>query len=239
MTEGGIKLPPPHLFIQKVTPSGALAFPAPGIAVNSNHPDQYNVGILSSWNQGIIVLWGQGAVEDDSLYVQCYNQQGMTLWDDTGVLVSTRLGRVRTDFTSDGRGGIIVVWDEIGLGSSFGDYAQQISRHGNLGEVILITIPATESLPKRIVLTQSFPNPFNPSTTIPFSLPQNIRIRLIVYDIVGREIVNLVDGWREGGYHSIVWEGKSSSGSSVPSGIYIARLVTPEYSQSIKMVLLK
>jgi hypothetical protein len=56
----------------------------------------------------------------------------------------------------------------------------------------------------------------------------------MVYDILGREVARLIDGYMEPGYHEVQWNGRD-----LASGIYIARLVTPEYSKPIKMVLLK
>ncbi len=96
-----------------------------------------------------------------------------------------------------------------------------------------------EGLPLAYALNQNYPNPFNPQTTIRFVLPAATEIRIVVYDLLGREVARLVDGLMQPGYHRVVWEGKGSSGSPVPSGIYIARLLTPEYTKSIKMLLLK
>ncbi|MFB0516682.1 MAG: T9SS type A sorting domain-containing protein, partial [Candidatus Neomarinimicrobiota bacterium] len=84
-----------------------------------------------------------------------------------------------------------------------------------------------------------YPNPFNPVSTILYELPRASEVSLIVYDILGREVARLVDGHTEPGYHQVKWNGRDKNGTELPSGIYIARLVTPEYTKSIKMVLLK
>ncbi len=89
------------------------------------------------------------------------------------------------------------------------------------------------------VLEQNYPNPFNPITTIRYDLPESSEITLVVYDLMGRELIQLIENQLEAGYHWIIWDAKDHSGRSVPSGIYIARLVTPKYTKSIKMVLLK
>ncbi|MFC1482116.1 T9SS type A sorting domain-containing protein [Candidatus Neomarinimicrobiota bacterium] len=88
--------------------------------------------------------------------------------------------------------------------------------------------------PRNIFLYQNYPNPFNPITTITYDLSKGINVSLIVFDILGREVERLMDTYMEPGYHQVQWDGQG-----YPSGIYIARLVTPEYSKSIKMVLLK
>ncbi len=72
-----------------------------------------------------------------------------------------------------------------------------------------------------------------------FDLPRAGAVSLIVYDLLGREVRTLVTGMQQPGYESFVWDGRNTAARQVPSGIYIARLMTPEYSKSIKMLLLK
>ncbi|MCH8837957.1 MAG: T9SS type A sorting domain-containing protein, partial [Candidatus Marinimicrobia bacterium] len=88
-------------------------------------------------------------------------------------------------------------------------------------------------------LLLNYPNPFNPSTTTGFELPAASEVTLIVYDLTGREVTRLADGGYLAGYHQVAWDGRNASGRLLPSGIYIARLTTPGYSNSIKMLLLK
>ena len=94
-------------------------------------------------------------------------------------------------------------------------------------------------LPAAFALHQNYPNPFNPSTTIQFDLPAAANIRIVVYDLLGREVARLVEGREEAGYRQVVWNGRDRSGRALPSGMYIVRLVTPEHTKSIKLVLLK
>ncbi|MBA7601211.1 hypothetical protein ES703_08278 [subsurface metagenome] len=96
-----------------------------------------------------------------------------------------------------------------------------------------------EEIPKVFNLSQNYPNPFNLSTTLKFDLPSAADIKVIVYDLLGREVVRLVDKRQEAGYHLLVWDGRDARGRGLPSSIYIARLSTPQYTRSIKMVLLK
>ncbi|MCH8327610.1 MAG: T9SS type A sorting domain-containing protein [Candidatus Marinimicrobia bacterium] len=82
-------------------------------------------------------------------------------------------------------------------------------------------------------------NPFNPTSTIRFDLPERVDLELVIYDLRGRTIASLSNGAFPAGYHQVIWNGRDRFGRSVPSGLYIARLVTPTYTKSIKMVLLK
>ena len=88
-------------------------------------------------------------------------------------------------------------------------------------------------------LHQNYPNPFNPTSTIQYDLPEAANVTLVIYDILGREVVTLVDQEMQPGYHRTVWDARDHAGRTMPTGIYIARLTTPEYTKSIKMLLLK
>ncbi|MCH7574338.1 MAG: fibronectin type III domain-containing protein [Candidatus Marinimicrobia bacterium] len=96
-----------------------------------------------------------------------------------------------------------------------------------------------QQVPNEFKLFQNYPNPFNPSTTLLVDLPETAEARLVVYNLLGREVARLVDGRLEAGYHRLIWNGRDFRGREVPTGIYIARLVTPSYTRSIKMVMLK
>ena len=88
-------------------------------------------------------------------------------------------------------------------------------------------------------LHQNTPNPFNPVTTIRFSLAASGRVRLVVYDAAGRRIKTLVDAVRRAGDHSIEWSGRDDRGARVDSGVYFAVLAAEKTRRSMKMVLLR
>jgi hypothetical protein len=88
-------------------------------------------------------------------------------------------------------------------------------------------------------LAQNYPNPFNPTTTIHFSIDKNQHTRLVIYDILGREIKRLVDNVRQSGRYTVQWDGTNNQGQPVASGVYFYRLSTPERTKIHKMMLLK
>ncbi len=94
-------------------------------------------------------------------------------------------------------------------------------------------------LPEQFVLHQNFPNPFNPNTSLRYELPIATNVVLVVYDILGREVIRLVDEHNEAGYHQVIWQGQDRFGRGLASGVYIYRLVTSQYTRSRKMLLLK
>jgi len=94
-------------------------------------------------------------------------------------------------------------------------------------------------LPTTFELEQNFPNPFNPQTTIAFSVPQTSRVRLVIFNLLGQKIVTLVDDVLPAGRRQIVWYGRDQSGNEVSSGIYFYHLSADEYTETRKMVLMK
>src|SRR6185436_7206519 len=95
-------------------------------------------------------------------------------------------------------------------------------------------------MPKaQIELSQNAPNPFNPSTTIRFTLPASERVGLAVYSADGALVRMLVDETRDRGPHNVTWDGRDSAGNPVGSGVYFYRLTAGKFSDSRKMVLLK
>ena len=97
------------------------------------------------------------------------------------------------------------------------------------------------SLPKAFSLSQNTPNPFNPSTTITYSVPEgkSVNVSLEVFDLRGQKVNTLVDEARESGTYAVFWNGIDSQGRKVASGIYFYRLRAGSFVQTRKMVLLK
>ena len=118
----------------------------------------------------------------------------------------------------------------------------------NLGHVALISggvdagptgVGDQGSLPKEFALNQNYPNPFNPSTTIEIVLPVQADINLTVYDILGRRIKTFDNERVPAGVHKVVWDGTSSSGSPVSSGVYFYQLRAGTQVLTKSMMLLK
>jgi len=94
-------------------------------------------------------------------------------------------------------------------------------------------------IPLSTELIGNFPNPFNPETTIKFSLSQQGEVKLTIYNIKGRLVRTLLDEYRELGEHHVVWNGQDERGRVVPSGVYLYQLITERETISRKMMLLK
>ena len=95
------------------------------------------------------------------------------------------------------------------------------------------------SAPDEYSLNDAYPNPFNPSTELSFSIMDAGKITLNIYDMTGRLVNTLVDGHLEKGYHSVIWDGIDSKGNAVSSGMYIYALQGESLSITKKMMLMK
>ncbi len=83
------------------------------------------------------------------------------------------------------------------------------------------------------------PNPFNPNTTIAYSLPEAGKVRLDIYNVKGQLVKTLVNTEHVAGFHSAVWNGKDMNNKTVASGVYFYRISSPHKTQTKKMLLLK
>lgn len=107
------------------------------------------------------------------------------------------------------------------------------------GSLAVFYNPSHEFIPTRIELVQNYPNPFNPSTTIKFGLPDESRVKLVIYNVLGQKVKELLNDTRGAGYHTVMWNGRNETGQQVSSGLYIYRLETAKGVQSKKMLLIK
>jgi hypothetical protein len=95
------------------------------------------------------------------------------------------------------------------------------------------------TVPGRFSLNQNFPNPFNPETVISFNLQQSTNVTLAVYDILGRKVTTLADGYLAAGEYQYRWSGADDNNTQVSSGVYFYRLTAGETNLTRKMALLK
>ena len=89
-------------------------------------------------------------------------------------------------------------------------------------------------IPEEYNINNIYPNPFNPVTNIEFGLPENANVKIIVYDIKGRQVATLVNSFQFAGYYSISWDANSKS-----SGVYFIRMMTDTFNQTKKVILMK
>jgi hypothetical protein len=120
------------------------------------------------------------------------------------------------------------------------NYALSYSEIVNLYDIVSSVNDEFEKyIPDQTILHQNYPNPFNSQTVISYQIKTATKVRLELYSILGNKFKTLVDEFKSTGYYSEAWDGKDDNGFEVPTGIYFYRLITDNYTQTKKLLILK
>jgi len=143
-----------------------------------------------------------------------------------------------------GAAGGVYVWNYPtggGVAMPWPMYRGNAQRTGYLEDNVTggVEGPGPSQLPCGYALWQNYPNPFNPRTSIGYSVAREGVVRLSVYNVLGQQIVSLVDGSQGAGRHVVTWDGRDAGGQAVASGLYFCRLEAGDFVQSKKMLLLR
>lgn len=104
------------------------------------------------------------------------------------------------------------------------------------------SVENSEGFPEQFSLAQNFPNPFNPSTVINYTIPQSLnslQVKLEIFNLLGQKVITLVDAKQVAGEHSIQWAGKNEAGNLVTSGVYLYRLKAESFVEMRKMMFIR
>ena len=252
---------------QYVNASGAIQWTADGVALCAAIGDQYFPAIVSDGAGGAIVTWADRRSGDFDIYAQRVGQgvaPVATLLASFSATVSESIVRVaweisepvpgltfqvlRSSAGSEAFEEIFVVIESNGKAYSFADMRRAP------GSILRYRVDVTESGARRtlfktdavavpagpLALFQNVPNPFNPTTTVRYYLPETCEVTLSIYDASGRLVAILADREiQEAGQHIGAWSGLDSRGRKVPSGVYFSMLVAGKERLSNKMILLR
>jgi hypothetical protein len=116
-------------------------------------------------------------------------------------------------------------------------YVDDFSLHSNGGIIVDNDDPTIPTIGTR--LQGNYPNPFNPETTIRFSVKEATPVTIEIYNTKGQLVKTLINEAKEAGNHSVVWNGKDNSGRSVSSGVYFYKMNAGKYSSTKKMIMMK
>jgi hypothetical protein len=94
-------------------------------------------------------------------------------------------------------------------------------------------------LPKKFALYQNYPNPFNPTTNFKFDLPTQSDVKLIIYNVLGQEVVRVIDDNLKAGEYAKTWNGLDQHGNRISSGVYFYKLITNDHTAVKKLIMLK
>lgn len=228
---------PYTLRVQRIDATGAKLWGSGGVVVESGSAGQVQQ-ITTDEARGVIIAWTELTGGSYVIRAQRVDSLGSAVWTPGGVTVRSLPSYSSSPYiVSDGNHGAIMVWEDDRNGA--GDiYAARIAADGStvgVGE-------GTGSAPFVNRIEGNVPNPFNPMTTIEFTLRDAGSVRLCVYDISGRLVRVLKQGLLDAGRHEVVWDGTDGDGDQVASGVYVCRLEGPRVSdgtQSRKIVVVR
>ena len=100
--------------------------------------------------------------------------------------------------------------------------------------VTIVTLSTEVVIPEEVSLSSAYPNPFNPTTMLSFSVAEEMDVAVTVYDMMGRVVSELASGMYEPGNHELRWDASEQS-----SGIYFVKMIAGEYSHTQKLMLVK
>ena len=172
------------------------------------------------------------------------NTSGFLFWDSSGVTVSNiefSPDVVRGFSVSDGKGGIITAWDDDrnDVNTLTDIYIQRVYSNGKVGGDSATTLkPVNHFVPKKFNV-KVYPNPFNNSVNIEFSLVKNSNLDITVFDINGRTIWKKNEQNYYSGKHTLTWEGQNNNGKEVSSGIYFIAVSGKQIYALRKVLLIK
>jgi hypothetical protein len=251
------------IYSQRVNASGAPQWTSDGVVVCTAANDQYDPMIVSDGAGGAIVTWEDDrsgydiyaqhvtgplnavaivsfdAAETDGVVtlrsafrsdlgveaVNVYRAPGAV---DDPLMVIDRLDDVRGDRFE-------YVDRDVAPGQSYRYQIGVIDADGEFfSPVVTVSVDAITG-----ALSQNQPNPFNPTTTIRFVLPEREQVTLAIYDTNGYLVRTLVDEVEGYGTHEVTWDGRDDDGAAMGSGVYFYRLRAGKHTESKKMVLLK
>jgi hypothetical protein len=138
---------------------------------------------------------------------------------------------------------VIQETDSITYSQSFdadGVSCYTIPTPGSLnGECVTLSTLKTAIPPRSYSLSQNYPNPFNPITSFRYELPKDSYVSIIIYDLRGNVVTNLVETIQSSGSKSVKWDATNNQGESVSAGVYLYKIQVGSFSQTKKMILLK
>jgi hypothetical protein len=119
-------------------------------------------------------------------------------------------------------------------------YYDNIAVYDNADSPVAIENGPEQTLaPSQFVLAQNYPNPFNPSTSIGIAIHEGSQVKLAVYDLNGKLVRTLMEGFLTPRDYSFVWDGRDMTGKLMPSGVYLYRLTDGMRAEAKPMILMK
>lgn len=217
-----------------------------GVLVNDDADSQTNPHVIVNPDQSAFITWQHTLAQNftDLRFVQVHAWTGeiMDAYPDTGAVLCDAYHQQKImsikGVAADGDTGFVAVWEDLratGKDPLYNIYAQRVAGVRDLA----VDDETLTAVPSEWKLEEAYPNPFNPSTQISYTVPENALVKLTVYDVLGRVVSELVNGYVTSGQHQAVWNGRDLNGRQVASGKYFYRLTVDGKQISRSVILLK
>jgi hypothetical protein len=179
---------------------------------------------------GFLVIWADADPEQGPLHVDfTLSSSG----EDIGIYDPNGSAIIEMSFSSQGED------TSYGRYPDGADTWQFMNPTPGMANTVELSLNNNIVMPDQYILHQSYPNPFNPVTTLRYDLPENSFVNITIYDMLGKEIKTLINQTQDAGYRSVIWNATNNYGKPVSAGIYLYQIQAGEYMQTKKMVLLK
>ena len=201
--------------------------PVSGYSIDNLHPSA-PMSLMYSHDPGVVSLNWSGPQDEDFSHHNIYRQE----------IASNEPAMVFTTIDS-----FFVDADVVELGAY--EYWVTAVDHSGLesdpSNSVSAVLSADEApgLPTEFAINQNYPNPFNPSTQIQYALPEETKVVISIYDLMGRKVRTLVNDVQSAGYRNVMWNATNDMGRLVSAGVYIYSIQAGDFVQNRKMVLMK
>jgi len=257
-----------NLYAQKINSNGTVAWTTDGVALCTATGNQSTVALAPDGYGGAFAAWKDERGGNADVYTQRVDAAGHTIvatllqsyaasvsggaieikWTLSEADVDIDFFVLRAEVPSAAfveisssaieRNGLSFSW--IDKDCAPGEtYRYRVDVFGGRERMVLFETGSVTMPPMPTFLYQNVPNPFNPSTTIKYFVPERCRVALEIFDVSGNVVCRLTAGDRERGLHSVTWDGRDDTGSALSTGVYYCRLKAGRETFSRAMVLLR
>jgi Secretion system C-terminal sorting domain len=214
--------------------------PATGIALGNDLHDQTRPATLAVEGDSLWVVWEDvGTSNHQDIHYSCVGPDGVVgeEYAEGGLVLSAAYhDQNNVSIVPDDENGFMAVWEDErsrSIETIRNIYSQRVN------PFVSGIATTRDNIPSGWELSDAYPNPFNPSTKIGYKVAKATNVKITVYDILGREVANILNTVKTAGNHIVYWNGKNSSNVPVASGIYFYQLTSENVTITKRMVLMK
>ncbi len=228
-----------NTYLQILDKNGIPEFSDSNYSIKDTNYNVVGGNIILSDSTNFIIIWIEGISNESKYLAQKFNRNVEKLWNSNDIVYSLMTHESRS-IISDGNDGFIDAFGKY-YPEPLGVFIQQVSRDGNLGEIITSIDKNEINNNLNFNLFQNYPNPFNPTTKIKFTIPAvethrdaSLLTTLKVFDILGNEVASLVNETKPAGTYEVEF-----NAVGLASGIYFYQLKAGSFISTKKLLLLK